>query len=189
LIKRQKIKKSSMNSDEQNWNNQSFECDVCGCFILARHEALPAIWGKLSLFARSPLHIATCTDKIEWTTLTCASLDPDPLWSAGAKRQWLDRIRFCCTCEIAWRVNLCAQEILFIRSRSSADGWWRVAILRVASSLSCPLSTPVQRPDRRDKGRPGTCSPMFINNPRRTSPDNFAEPVRLETDAGDSASG
>lgn len=76
-------------------------------------------------------------------------------------------------CEIAWRARICVRRKFCLSDRAELRGgaWPSCAFVKwSASSLSCPLSTPVQRPGRRDKGRPGTCSSMFINKPRRSCP-------------------
>lgn len=108
-----------------------------------------------------------------------------------------------CICVESHGAQICARRKFCLSSSTEP----RVAILRAfvkpsASSpslslslflsLSCLLSTPVQRPGGRDKGlprRPGTCSPMFINKPRRLCPAISSELVRLETGAGDSTFG
>lgn len=101
---------------------------VCDSFILGRYEA-PAMRETLSLLTHSPLHIATlrCTDKIGCiatrTTLACPSLDPDAIYTISRHETAASRLNpilLYVACGIAWRANLCAQEILFIRPRNCA---------------------------------------------------------------------
>lgn len=101
----------------------------------------------LSLFTHLPLYIATlrCTDKNGHCLAndTSAFLDPDAIYTISRHEtttilNWT-RFFLYVACEITWRANLCAQEILFIRRRSCA---WRVAILRVRKMV-CFFSQPV----------------------------------------------
>jgi len=98
-------------------------------------------------------------------------------WSIMISRRetavtWLNPILLYVWDRVA-REFVCARNSVYPSAQLRTDGgaWPSCAFVKwSASSLSCPLSTLVQRPDRRDKGRPGTCSPMFINKPRRSCP-------------------
>lgn len=126
---------------------------VCDSFILGRYEA-PAMRETLSLLTHSPLHIATlrCTDKIGCIatrmTLACPSrcdLHDQPARNGGVSTESDFAVRG------VW--DRVARE--FVRTGNSVypsaelrgGAWPSCAFVKwSASSLSCPLSTPVQRP-------------------------------------------
>lgn len=134
---------------------------MCGCFILGRYEALPAVRETLSLIALTPpLHIATfrCADKIgciasrttHWRALSwMIPMRSNTISRHETTASRLNPILLYVACGIAWRANLCvrAGNSVYPSAELRGGAWPSCASVKwSASSLSCPLSTPVQRP-------------------------------------------
>lgn len=159
---------------------------LCDCFILEKCETFPILWGKHDCFFRTRSCIfATLRfrDKImnasfrgrHWTfpdpRARRCDLHDQPARNGCVSTEF-DLLEPMCTRSRGARICARRKFCLFI-GKTSRDGAWPSCTLvkPSASSLSCfPPQPSVQRPGRCDKGllqRSSTCSPMFINKPRR----------------------